>query len=423
MRLLKKIFHNFFLIIIINIIIVSKSFSGNNFDETISTSILERLPTSIFATVNEEPISIYDLIQRSNLFSVSARMPIDKNFEIKILPDLISSYIDEILQTQEINKSNIIVPDDQVKQMISNIEKENSFEKGQLEKFLKENKTDIKILEKQLRANIGWRQLIAQKFRSQIIIQDTEVDTLHNNIKSGIGKDEFFIEQVFISFENRKENEVLEKINNIYDQITKGGDFSSIAKQFSDTFEGKIGKIGWVSEDALDQKIIDSIKNLKINKLSKPLKGNDGYFIIKVSNKRIIGEEVIENVSLFRFRLIIDDEKVRNLIKDIKDCDQLQDFSNKYATTDSGALGDVKYSELSKNLRDEVKRLKKNEISDFINFGNDKFQIMVCDVKKVKPIIPSKYKIRDILVNKKLDTIARQYMSELRSKAIIDIRI
>tara|TARA_B100000427_G_C15500112_1_gene591606 strand:+ start:486 stop:1757 length:1272 start_codon:yes stop_codon:yes gene_type:complete len=423
MRLLKKIFHNFFLIIIINIIIVSKSFSGNNFDETISTSILERLPTSIFATVNEEPISIYDLIQRSNLFSVSARMPIDKNFEIKILPDLISSYIDEILQTQEINKSNIIVPDDQVKQMISNIEKENSFEKGQLEKFLKENKTDIKILEKQLRANIGWRQLIAQKFRSQIIIQDTEVDTLHNNIKSGIGKDEFFIEQVFISFENRKENEVLEKINNIHDQITKGGDFSSIAKQFSDTFEGKIGKIGWVSEDALDQKIIDSIKNLKINKLSKPLKGNDGYFIIKVSNKRIIGEEVIENVSLFRFRLIIDDEKVRNLIKDIKDCDQLQDFSNKYATTDSGALGEVKYSELSKNLRDEVKRLKKNEISDFINFGNDKFQIMVCDVKKVKPIIPSKYKIRDILVNKKLDTIARQYMSELRSKAIIDIRI
>ena len=423
MRLLKKIFHNFFLIIIINIIIVSKSFSGNNFDETISTSILERLPTSIFATVNEEPISIYDLIQRSNLFSVSARMPIDKNFEIKILPDLISSYIDEILQTQEINKSNIIVPDDQVKQMISNIEKENSFEKGQLEKFLKENKTDIKILEKQLRANIGWRQLIAQKFRSQIIIQDTEVDTLHNNIKSGIGKDEFFIEQVFISFENRKENEVLEKINKIKDLITKGGDFSSIAKQFSDTFEGKIGKIGWVSEDALDQKIIDSIKNLKINKLSKPLKGNDGYFIIKVSNKRIIGEEVIENVSLFRFRLIIDDEKVRNLIKDIKDCDQLQDFSNKYATTDSGALGDVKYSELSKNLRDEVKRLKKNEISDFINFGNDKFQIMVCDVKKVKPIIPSKYKIRDILVNKKLDTIARQYMSELRSKAIIDIRI
>ena len=44
-------------------------------------------------------------------------------------------------------------------------------------------------------------------------------------------------------------------------------------------------------------------------------------------------------------------------------------------------------------------------------------------IKKTKPIIPSKFKIRDMLTNKKLDTIAKQYMSELRSKALIDIRI
>jgi hypothetical protein len=48
---------------------------------------------------------------------------------------------------------------------------------------------------------------------------------------------------------------------------------------------------------------------------------------------------------------------------------------------------------------------------------------MTCDIKKTKPIIPSKFKIRDMLTNKKLDTIAKQYMSELRSKALIDIRI
>ena len=48
---------------------------------------------------------------------------------------------------------------------------------------------------------------------------------------------------------------------------------------------------------------------------------------------------------------------------------------------------------------------------------------MLCDVKKIKPIIPSKFKITDILMNRKLEIIARQYMSELRSKAIIDIRI
>ena len=67
--------------------------------------------------------------------------------------------------------------------------------------------------------------------------------------------------------------------------------------------------------------------------------------------------------------------------------------------------------------------MKKNEISNILKFGSEEFQIMLCDVKKIKPIIPSKFKITDILMNRKLEIIARQYMSELRSKAIIDIRI
>ena len=83
----------------------------------------------------------------------------------------------------------------------------------------------------------------------------------------------------------------------------------------------------------------------------------------------------------------------------------------------------LKYQELSKNLKSEIKKMKKNEISNILKFGSEEFQIMLCDVKKIKPIIPSKFKITDILMNRKLEIIARQYMSELRSKAIIDIRI
>ena len=67
--------------------------------------------------------------------------------------------------------------------------------------------------------------------------------------------------------------------------------------------------------------------------------------------------------------------------------------------------------------------MDKNKISDPLKFGSEEFQIMICDIKKIKPVIPSKFKIRDILTSRKLDTIARQYLSELRSKAVIDIRI
>ena len=109
MRLIKKIFYRFFLLKIFFIIVIfPKIILANNINET-NTSILERLPTSIFATVNNEPISIYDLIQRSNLFSVSAKIPINEDFEIRILPELISGYIDEMIQMQEIKKGATFV--------------------------------------------------------------------------------------------------------------------------------------------------------------------------------------------------------------------------------------------------------------------------------------------------------------------------
>ena len=423
MRLLKKIFFKFFLLKIVFILFFHpKIIFANNANET-NLPILERLPTSIFATVNNEPISIYDLIQRANLFSISAKIPINEDFTTKILPDLISGYIDEVIQIQEIKKENVLVQDDQVQNLVDGIEKENGFKKGELKNFLKENKTEISILEKQLWANLGWRQLVANKFRQKIIVQESEVEVIHNKLKTDIGKDEFNVEQIFISFENKKENDVFNTINNLYKQLIGGGDFLSIAKQFSDSYGGKIGKMGWVPESDFDDKIVNDIKKLEINNFSKPIKGENGYFIIKLLNKRIIGQETINDVSLFRIELIEKNDEVYQLLNNIGNCDELEEFAKTYGSTDSGSLGSFKYIELSNQLKSEVQKLNKNEISAPIKYDAGEFHIMICDINKAKPIIPSKFKIQDILINQKLEVLARQYMSELRTKAIIDIRI
>ena len=423
MRLIKKIFNKFFLLnFFLTIVVFSKLVIANNQNEA-NTSILKRLPTSIFATVNGEPISIYDLIQRSILFSISAKIPLNEDFEIKVLPDLISGYVDQIIQMQQIKKEQVFIPNDKINQIISQIEKENGFKKDQFKKYLKEQKTDISILEKQIEVSIGWKQLIANKFRKKILIQDTEIETIHKKLKSNVGKEEFLIEQIFLSFENQEENEILKKINKFHKQILSGGDFGSIANQFSDTFGGKVGKIGWTAETDLDIKIINEVKKLEIEKMSKPIKGENGYFIIKVLNKRIIGDEIINEVSLFRFQLTELNDEINLLLNEIKNCSELEDFSKKYGSVDSGSLGMIKYNELSKDLQLILKKMNKNEISEPLPFGTGTFQIMLCDVKSIKPVIPSKFKISDILINRKLDTIARQYMSELRSNSVIDIRI
>ena len=140
-------------------------------------------------------------------------------------------------------------------------------------------------------------------------------------------------------------------------------------------------------------------------------------------DKKIIGEEIIDEVSLYKFELIEKKEEINLLLNKIKNCDELDEFSNEYATATSGSLGTLKYNELPNDLKSVVKKMNKNEISDPLKIGSEEFHLMLCDVKKTKTIIPSKFKITEILMSKKLDIISRQYMSELRTKAVIDIRI
>ena len=74
-------------------------------------------------------------------------------------------------------------------------------------------------------------------------------------------------------------------------------------------------------------------------------------------------------------------------------------------------------------LKQTVRELKKNQISDVIEINSNNFRIMICDIMKIPPIIPSKFKIEEIMISKKLDTLSRQYMTELRANAVIDIKI
>jgi len=206
-------------------------------------------------------------------------------------------------------------------------------------------------------------------------------------------------------------------------QIKQGGDFLSIAKTFSDSFSGKVGRIGWTPEIDLDQKLLDKIKKIKINQISDPIKGENGYYIVNIKGKRIIGEEIIDKVSLFQLNLIDENEKILSELKKVYNCSELEKFSEKYATNDSGPLGFIKYNELSVKLKQMVRELKKNQISDVIEINSNNFRIMICDIIKIPPIIPSKFKIEEIMVSRKLDTLSRQYMAELRANAVIDIKI
>ena len=59
--------------------------------------------------------------------------------------------------------------------------------------------------------------------------------------------------------------------------------------------------IGWVNELQLSSKIINEIDKLNINEISKPIKLQKGYILIKINDKREVKQKINLDEQLKKF--------------------------------------------------------------------------------------------------------------------------
>ena len=69
--------------------------------------------------------------------------------------------------------------------------------------------------------------------------------------------------------------------------------FANTANIFSISGSAKNGgKIGWINELQISEKIKRNIKDLKINQISKPINIGNGYLLIKINDKKEFKQEI-----------------------------------------------------------------------------------------------------------------------------------
>ena len=77
------------------------------------------------------------------------------------------------------------------------------------------------------------------------------------------------------------------KINSINQEIREKG-FDKVLQDYNKLASNDYGDLGWINSQSLSSVILDAIKDLKINEISKPLiLGNDLLFL-RVKGKRKI---------------------------------------------------------------------------------------------------------------------------------------
>ena len=251
----------------------------------------------IVLKINDTIITNKDIIDEFNYLK-SLNKDLDKISETEVLKIAKESLIRENIKKDEIEKYIKIENFNRDKLMegvIKNIYQRLNFQNIlEFQKYLETFDFSLTDVEKKLKIEVMWNQLIAEKFKNQIMIDENKIRKKvideKINYKNLI---EYDLSEIVFSAKNTDELALKkDKIRKTIENIS----FETAANKFSisDTanFGGNIGK---VNENQLSQLVKDELKKINSGEYTKVLNVGNNFMIIKINEKKFVDLKLNEN--------------------------------------------------------------------------------------------------------------------------------
>lgn len=269
------------------------------------------IETNILFKIDKEIITNIDL-ENEKKFLIFLNPKLDNLSADQIESISIKSLKNRKIKEIELRKFFDFNDDDAVKnsvnQYIENFLTNSNYASNlELKTKIKEFNLDYNFFEFNFLIDNLWREFIYKKYISKIKIDS-------NNLKKQIENQENKIEELnlseilFILTENKNLKETL---NQIKMTINSSG-FEAAASIYSIAESKKFGgKLGWVRSNQISPEIYSEIK--KTNKITEPIKTNNGYLIININEKRMIKQTINVEKELNKLIKIETDKELNKL--------------------------------------------------------------------------------------------------------------
>ena len=267
-------------------------------------------------TVNEKILTNYDIEKEINYLKILNPQLHELNRK-QISQIARNSLINEIIKKDELLKffnfeKKITIVDKIYKEFYTNLgyPKEDDFKKILIKKKTYTN-DEIK---NKMKIEFFWNRVILERYSDQVKI---DKEKLLKKIDNDVNKfeTEYLLSEIF--FNKDKDLIINEKIKEIERSIIEVG-FNNTASLFSQSESANLGgKIGWINEKSLSQKIIDELKITKNGNHTKVIQFGNNFLILKIEDKKTK-------------EINIDKEDMLEKIIEFEKNKQLNQFSNIY---------------------------------------------------------------------------------------------
>ena len=165
--------------------------------------------------------------------------------------------------------------------------------------------TSSEIKEK-MKIEFFWNRIILEKYNDQVKINKKKLVQKIKNTKEF--RIQYLLSEIF--FNKEKNSSLEQQIEKINQSIIEVG-FNNAASIFSKSESANMGgKIGWVYEENLSQRIIEELKTIKIGEHTKAIQFSNNFLILKIEDKK---NEKIETNEELLLKKMIEFEKNKQL--------------------------------------------------------------------------------------------------------------
>jgi len=396
--------------------------------------------TRIAAVVNDEVISVADLMSRLRMVMLSSNLADSSETRQRIAAQVLRTIVDEKLQMQEAKRQNITATDEEITKALAQIEKQNNMQAGQLDQVLKSHGIERGALVDQLTASIVWAKLVRRLVSQTNVVSEEEIDYALKRAKETADEPQSRVAEIFLAVDNQQqEDEVRRLAERLIEQMRQGARFSAVAQQFSQSATAAVGgDIGWVRAEQLSPELGKAITQMRPGELSPPIRTGAGFYLLLVLDRRAGRSAGPEDSLLHLVQIVFPlppqaaEPMRRAAIAEAqsakttaKNCEELLKIGKEKGSPQLSSEGRLRVDQVSPAMRSIVLGLEAGQASQPIVQKNGVGVIMMCEkaAAPTAPTIPSRDDVAETLMRQRLDTLARRYMRDLRRTAFVDVRV
>ena len=259
-------------------------FAQINFINSSEIRIVTKVNDEILTNIDIENESKYLKILNTNLKSLRK----DELLELSK-----NSLIRQILKKEEVVKYFALEKNSKLgEELLKKNYTALGFEsKEKYSNFLDKQGFSIEILKEKLLIERLWNSLIYEKFKNKIKIDENEikkkVETFINNQEKIY---EYNLSEILFNFDTDYK-ELIDFISNY------GFEAAASKYSISDTSTNG-GKIGWIKNNNLNEKLKKTIANLNEGQISKPIKIPNGNLLIKLNKKNELKSKIDRDLEI-----------------------------------------------------------------------------------------------------------------------------